>query len=66
MDFLAVSIGKVHGRMKGKPKLDYQRLKHINEALGIPLVIHGGTGLSDVQFRRLIANGVWEFGRQYT
>ncbi len=58
VDFLAVSIGTVHGRMKGKPKLDYQRLKQINENLEIPLVIHGGTGLSDDQFRRLIANGV--------
>lgn len=58
VDFLAVSIGTVHGRMKGKPKLDYQRLKQINEALVIPLVIHGGTGLSDDQFRRLISNGV--------
>jgi len=58
VDFLAVSIGTVHGHMKGKPKLDYQRLKQINEALAIPLVIHGGTGLSDDQFRRLITNGV--------
>ena len=58
VDFLAVSIGTVHGRMKGKPRLDYQRLKQINEALGIPLVIHGGSGLSDNQFRRLITNGV--------
>jgi len=58
VDFLAVSIGTVHGRMKGKPKLDLQRLQQINEALGIPLVIHGGTGLCDDQFRRLIANGV--------
>jgi len=44
--------------MQGKPKLDFQRLKQINEALGIPLVIHGGTGLSDDQFRQLIAHGV--------
>jgi len=58
VDFLAVSVGTVHGRMKGKPRLDYQRLKQINESLAIPLVIHGGTGLSDDQFRRLIANGV--------
>ncbi len=58
VDFLAVSIGTVHGHMKGKPKLDYQRLKQINEALAIPLVIHGGSGLSDDQFRRLITNGV--------
>ena len=58
VDFLAISIGTVHGRMKGEPKLNYQRLEQINKSLGIPLVIHGGTGLSDDQFRRLIANGV--------
>jgi fructose-bisphosphate aldolase class II len=58
VDFLAVSIDTVHGRMQGKPKLDFQRLQQINEALAIPLVIHGGTGLSDEQFQQLIANGV--------
>lgn len=58
VDFLAVSIGTVHGRMQGEPGLDILRLKQINEALGIPLVIHGGTGLSDEQFRQLIDNGV--------
>jgi len=58
IDFLAVSIGTVHGRMKGEPKLDFNRLDEINRALQIPLVIHGGTGLSDEQFRRLIDNGV--------
>ncbi|MDO9012325.1 MAG: class II fructose-bisphosphate aldolase [Gallionella sp.] len=58
VDCLAVSVGTVHGRMKGTPKLDYSRLAKIREATAIPLVIHGGTGLSDEQFRRLIANGV--------
>jgi fructose-bisphosphate aldolase class II len=58
IDFLAVSIGTVHGRMKGEPKLDIDRLAEINQSLQIPLVIHGGTGLSDDQFRLLIANGV--------
>ncbi|MHB1566731.1 MAG: class II fructose-bisphosphate aldolase [Acidiferrobacter sp.] len=58
VDFLAVSIGTVHGRVKDKPKLDWGRLKEINAALGIPLVIHGGTGLSDDQFRKLITLGV--------
>jgi len=58
VDFLAVSVGTVHGRMKGEPQLDFGRLAEINQALGIPLVIHGGTGLSDEQFRRLIASGV--------
>jgi fructose-bisphosphate aldolase class II len=58
VDFLAVSIGTVHGRMRGEPRLDMDRLAKINASLGIPLVIHGGTGLSDQQFRDLIARGV--------
>jgi fructose-bisphosphate aldolase class II len=58
VDFLAVSIGTVHGRMQGEPKLDFERLAEINASLGLPLVIHGGTGLSEDQFRTLIANGV--------
>ncbi len=58
VDCLAVSVGTVHGRMKGTPKLDYNRLDKIREAVEVPLVIHGGTGLSDEQFRRLISHGV--------
>ncbi|MBI3561278.1 MAG: ketose-bisphosphate aldolase [Gammaproteobacteria bacterium] len=58
MDFLAVSIGTVHGRMQGAPKLDFERLQRINEIAGIPLVIHGGTGLTDDQYRNLITRGV--------
>ena len=58
VDSLAISIGTVHGHMKGKPKLDWNRLKQINESLGIPLVIHGGSGLGDDQYRRLAASGV--------
>ncbi|MFH2140687.1 MAG: class II fructose-bisphosphate aldolase [Pseudomonadota bacterium] len=58
VDCLAVSIGTVHGRMKGVPKLDYARLDKIKEAVAVPLVIHGGTGLSDDQFRRLIGHGI--------
>ncbi|MCW8916210.1 MAG: ketose-bisphosphate aldolase [Magnetovibrio sp.] len=58
VDFLAVSIGTVHGRMKGTPKLDIDRLKDINAALSIPLVLHGGTGLADAQYASLIENGI--------
>jgi len=58
VDFLAVSIGTVHGRLRGRPALDFERLGRISRALGIPLVIHGGTGLGDEQFLRLIASGV--------
>ncbi len=54
VDFLAVSVGCV----KGKPQLDWQRLKQIDEALAIPLVIQGGSGFSDDRFRRLIGSGV--------
>jgi fructose-bisphosphate aldolase class II len=58
VDCLAVSIGTVHGHMKGTPKLDYTRLAKIREAVEVPLVIHGGTGLSEEQYRRLISSGV--------
>jgi fructose-bisphosphate aldolase class II len=52
------TIWTVHGRMRGEPQLDFDRLGQINGALGIPLVIHGGTGLSDAQVRKLIDRGV--------
>ncbi len=58
VDFLAVSIGTVQGRMKGRAKLDFQRLKQLNQAVNVPLVIHGGSGLNESQFRKLTALGV--------
>lgn len=58
VDCLAVSIGTIHGRMKGVPKLDFARLDKIRDATTVPLVIHGGSGLSDEQYRKLIAHGV--------
>ena len=58
IDFLAVSIGTVQGRVKGRVKLDFQRLKLLNQELNIPLVIHGGSGLNESQFRKLTTMGV--------
>lgn len=58
VDFLAISIGTVHGASNGKPRLDFTRLARINESVNVPLVIHGGTGLSDQQYQKLIDNGV--------
>jgi fructose-bisphosphate aldolase class II len=58
VDFLAVSVGTVHGRLHGEPRLDLDRLAEIANAVGVPLVIHGGTGLSDEQFRALVEHGV--------
>lgn len=58
VDSLAVSIGTIQGRVKGRTKLDFPRLKQIHGAIDIPLVIHGGSGLTEEQFRRLTAKGV--------
>jgi fructose-bisphosphate aldolase class II len=58
VDCLAVSIGAVHGPLRGRSRLDCGRLKRIYEGVAIPLVIHGASGLSDEQIRRLVAYGV--------
>ncbi len=58
IDALAVAIGNVHGRYKGKPRLDFARLGHIRDAAGIPLVLHGGSGIPDDDFRRAIGLGI--------
>lgn len=58
IDFLAVSVGTVHGRLRGEPRLDLDRLAAIGDAVGVPLVIHGGTGLADEQFAQLTERGV--------
>ena len=58
VDALAVSIGTAHGAYKSKPKLDLVRLSEIRDALDIPLVLHGGSGLTDDDFRNSIKNGI--------
>ena len=58
VDALAVAIGTAHGAYKSKPKLDFDRLKEISTIVSTPLVLHGGSGLSDDDFRRAIANGI--------
>ncbi len=58
VDALAISIGTAHGPYKSKPKLDIERLKSIRQALDTPLVLHGGSGLSDDDFRNTIRNGI--------
>jgi fructose-bisphosphate aldolase class II len=58
VDFLAVSIGTAHGRPRNRLKLNLERLKRLHQRIQTPLVIHGGTGLTDEQFRKLIAHGV--------
>ena len=58
VDALAIAIGTAHGAYKSKPKLDIDRLCAIRNALDTPLVLHGGSGLSDDDFRNTIKNGI--------
>jgi fructose-bisphosphate aldolase class II len=58
VDILAVAIGSAHGLYQGEPELDLERLGDIRDALDIPLVLHGGSGLSDDDFRAAIAGGI--------
>lgn len=57
-DFLAVSIGTQHGVYKAPPKLDIPRLRAIRGTVDVPLVLHGGSGLSDDDFRETVAGGI--------
>ena len=58
IDALAPSFGTAHGIYKSKPVLDLDRVKVIAEKTGLPLVMHGGSGVSDEDYRVAIANGI--------
>ncbi len=58
VDALAVAIGTAHGQYKSKPKLDINRLAEIYKISKKPLVLHGGSGLSEDDFRNTIKNGI--------
>ena len=57
VDCFAPAIGNAHGQYKATPTLDHQRVSDLVEATGVPMALHGGTGLSDEQFTDLIARG---------
>lgn len=58
IDALAPSFGTAHGIYKSKPVLDLERVKVIAEKTGLPLVMHGGSGVSPEDYRTGIANGL--------
>lgn len=58
VDALAISIGTAHGKYIKTPKLDFERLKDIHAAIDTPLVLHGGSGLSNDDFRDCIKYGI--------
>lgn len=58
VDALAIAIGTAHGAYKTAPKLSFDRLAQIRAAVEAPLVLHGGSGLSDDDFRRAVQGGI--------
>ncbi len=58
VDALAVAIGSAHGVYKKKPMLNVKRLMEIRAKVDAPLVLHGGSGLSDDDFRNTIREGI--------
>lgn len=55
---LAVLVGTAHGRYKKAPKLDIDRIRDIKNAVKIPLVLHGGSGVPDDQLLAAIDAGI--------
>jgi len=58
VDMLAVSVGTVHGLYTGKAEIQHQRLAEISEVTRTPLVLHGGTGVSDDDMRKAVTEGI--------
>ena len=57
VDCFAPAIGNAHGQYRAAPTLDHERVSALVEATGVPMALHGGTGLSAEQFQDLIARG---------
>ena len=58
IDALAASFGTVHGIYKSRPNLDFDIISGIRKLSGIPVVMHGGSGISDSDFKKCIDCGV--------
>lgn len=58
IDALAVAIGNLHGKYVATPRLNIRRLVEIRQRVDMPLVLHGGSGTSDEDFKSCIHNGI--------
>jgi fructose-bisphosphate aldolase, class II len=58
IDALAVAIGNAHGLYTGTPHIDLELLAKIGQRVSVPLALHGGSGLSEVQFKAAIGLGI--------
>jgi len=57
-DALAIAIGNLHGRYTATPRLNIARLREIHARNAVPLVLHGGSGTSEEDFKACIRNGI--------
>lgn len=57
IDFLAPALGSVHGPYKGEPNLGFAEMEEIGKVIGLPLVLHGGTGIPTKDIERSISLG---------
>lgn len=58
VDALAIAFGTAHGVYKKKPVLDLERIRLVREKVNVPLVMHGGSGLTKEEFHTAIRNGI--------
>ena len=58
VDALAIAFGTAHGFYTAEPKLDFDVVKNVAKATGLPLVMHGGSGVSEEGFKKSIKNGI--------
>ena len=58
VDALAIAFGTSHGFYTAQPKLDFDVVKNVKAACGLPLVMHGGSGVSEEGFKAAIAGGI--------
>lgn len=58
VDYLAIAVGTAHGVYKGEPKLDFDRIKAIKEAVNIPLVLHGSSGVPNDAIEKAVSLGI--------
>jgi len=58
VDALAIAVGNAHGAYKLPPKLDFERIETIRRTIDVPLVLHGGSGLTDNDFKKAIEKGI--------
>jgi fructose-bisphosphate aldolase class II len=57
VDCFAPALGSVHGPYKGEPNLGFDRMEEVQKLTGIPLVLHGGTGIPTHDIKRAISLG---------